>query len=211
MLYGLSICSFCQSNEKPEEKTDFSLDEVVRWLPEESVKAALRDNLAPKYREGVFEHHSKAIEIIKDADPELAAKVVDEALQKELLLKRQADNSSTTSSPPSDPTSDPPTNPTPSSNPPSNPTSDQPSNPTSDEPSNPTSDTPSNPTSDAPSNPTTTTPDSNTPTTQDSNTPTTQSPAGECEIFSSQASIGLFDRSTVVDDEIARVREGVPS
>jgi len=100
LLYGLSICSLCRAEVKPEKNNELSLDEVVRWLPEESVKAALRDNLAPKYRDGVFEHGKKAIEAIKNADPRLAAKVVDEALQRELekpeLMKRQNVSTSTT-------------------------------------------------------------------------------------------------------------------
>ena len=100
LLYGLSICSLCRAEVKTEKNNELSLDEVVRWLPEESVKAALRDNLAPKYRDGVFEHGKKAIEAIKNADPQLAAKVVDEALQRELekpeLMKRQNVSTSTT-------------------------------------------------------------------------------------------------------------------
>ena len=99
LLLGLSICSFCRAEVKPEKNSELSLDEVVRWLPEESVNAALRANLAPKYRDGVFEHGKKAIEAIKNADPRLAAKVVDEALQRELEkpeLKKRQDNSTST-------------------------------------------------------------------------------------------------------------------
>ena len=144
LIYGLSICSFCTSNQNLEERKELSIDEVVRLLPEESVRAALREHLAPKYREGVFEHGKNAIEVIKDADPQLAAKVVDEALQMELLKsdleKRQSDNSSTTtSSPPSSPSST--TSSTPlsssSSNPPSSPSSNPPPSTTSNSPSNP--------------------------------------------------------------------------
>jgi hypothetical protein len=100
LLLGLSICSLCRAEVKPEKNSELSLDEVVRWLPEESVNAALRANLAPKYRDGVFEHGKKAIEAIKNADPRLAAKVVDEALQRELekpeLMKRQNSSTSVT-------------------------------------------------------------------------------------------------------------------
>jgi hypothetical protein len=107
LLFALSTFSLCAANVKPKEKNAISIDEVVRWLPEESVRAALRDNLAPKYREGVFEHGRKAIEAIQNADPLLAAKVVDAALQRELekpdLEKRQG-NSSTTSTAPTTPT-----------------------------------------------------------------------------------------------------------
>lgn len=80
-----------------------TLEEVVRLLPEESVKAALRDHLAPKYREGVFEHGRNAIESIRHVDPELATKLVDAAYEREVReqeLKKRADNSTTSSSPP---------------------------------------------------------------------------------------------------------------
>ena len=105
LLFILSIALLSLAEKQAEHKENdiFKLDEVVRWLPEESVKAALRDHLSPKYRDGVFEHGKKAIESIHNVDPLLATRLVDEALHRELekqdLRKRQSNDSSTTTTP----------------------------------------------------------------------------------------------------------------
>lgn len=69
------------------------LQNTLKEVPEESLRAALEKTLAPKYREGVFEHNEKAIEALQSEDPELANKVIDAAkhdlVQKLELLKRQ--------------------------------------------------------------------------------------------------------------------------
>ena len=103
LLFGLPLVSLCsaQSQQKPNEADSeiISLNELVNLLPEESVKAALHDNLA-QYRDGVYEHGKNAIEAIHNDDPQLATKLVDQVLQQEIerqeLRKRQ--NSNATSS-----------------------------------------------------------------------------------------------------------------
>ena len=103
LFLALPFLALSKARPQPEEqeKDVLSLEEVVRWIPEESVKAALRDHLEPKYRDGVFEHDKHAIKAVHNADPLLAAKVVDDALHREIdkqeLRKRQQDNNTTTS------------------------------------------------------------------------------------------------------------------
>ena len=110
LLIALPLASLCQAHDQKQSHNDeeatqlLNLDEIVNWLPEESVRSALVNNLAPKFRDGVFEHDRKAIESIHSADPQLATRLVDQALHQEIekqdLRKRQnGNNSSTTASP----------------------------------------------------------------------------------------------------------------
>ena len=104
LLFSLSISSICGAQNQAQPSNNvLTLEEAVELLPEESVRAALRDNLAPKYRDGVFEHGKKAIESIHNVDPQLATKVVDEAIQRELenqeLKKRQNGTTSDSATP----------------------------------------------------------------------------------------------------------------
>lgn len=78
------------------------LQNNIRDVPEESIRAALEKTLAPKYREGVFEHSENALEALHSENPELASKVVDVAkydlVQKLELLKRQTNVTTVTES-----------------------------------------------------------------------------------------------------------------
>lgn len=83
-----------QRHTNAQSNSDYAvLSSIIESLPEETVEAALQHNLAGKYREGVFEHGKKALEAVHLADPELATKMVGEALVKEMekvdLRKRQ--------------------------------------------------------------------------------------------------------------------------
>jgi activator of HSP90 ATPase len=101
-LLGLPFVSI-RSAEHPRQTADSApndFEALVSSLPEESVRSVLSHHLVPKYREGVFEHGKKAIEAVHHDDPQLATKLVDEAMREEVekheLRRRQ--NSNTTES-----------------------------------------------------------------------------------------------------------------
>lgn len=72
--------------------TDLQND--LRDVPEESLRIALEKALAPKYKDGVFEHEGSALEAIHAENPQLASRVLESAKQDLLqkLLRRQANN-----------------------------------------------------------------------------------------------------------------------
>lgn len=149
LLLALSLFSLCSArrpNPNDHDRNTVELDELISSLPEGSVKAALRDSLAPKYRDGVFEGDRRAIETLRLESPQLATKIVEHALYMEAVkdaLRRRQNNNATSSDQPttssaeptqsSDASSDESTpTPTPSSSEPA-PTSDEPT-PTSSSP-----------------------------------------------------------------------------
>lgn len=81
---------------------DLGLQDTVREVPSDSLRAALEETLAPKYRDGVFEDHEDAIQAVHQADPGLATRLVELAKlhvqQKEALLRRQTNDTAITSS-----------------------------------------------------------------------------------------------------------------
>ena len=66
-----------------------ALRELASEIPRELLDSALHNHLAPKYRDGVFEHVSSAIEALHDQNPQLASALVDDAVAKHDLKKRQ--------------------------------------------------------------------------------------------------------------------------
>lgn len=113
LLLTLPFASICaasphqhrDSQPDPDEADLMSLNDIVNLLPDESLDSALHNNLAPKYRDGVFEHGKKAIEAVHQKDPELATRLVDAALHEQIerqdLRKRQ---NGTQSDPPTEST-----------------------------------------------------------------------------------------------------------
>ncbi|QIW96440.1 hypothetical protein AMS68_001958 [Peltaster fructicola] len=78
------------------------LQNDLRDVPDESIRAALEKTLAHRYREGVFEHNTNAIDALHNESPELASKVVEvakqDSTQKLELMKRQSNTTTVTDS-----------------------------------------------------------------------------------------------------------------
>ena len=103
LLLAFTCSSLCWAQNQQEPAANLyndalvNLDELVNLLPEELVTTRLAAETAPRYRDGIFEDGRRARDAIQDEAPELAAKVLEEALHLEMrridLRKRQSPNS----------------------------------------------------------------------------------------------------------------------
>jgi hypothetical protein len=105
LLLSLPFASICSAKvqQRRHDGADRrqnlgALDAIVDSLPDESVRSVLKNTLGSKFRDGVFEHNKEAIEAVHHDDPQLATKLVDEAMHEEFdkleLKKRQNNNGS---------------------------------------------------------------------------------------------------------------------
>lgn len=101
VLSGLPVLATLARSQRSAENSLERLRDTFNTLPRESVPAVLQD--APKYREGIFEDHEKALEAVHSDDPTLASKLVEDAvleIQRLDLRKRQDNNATTSAAPP---------------------------------------------------------------------------------------------------------------
>jgi len=105
LFHALPLATYCAAQDPTESQNDGGLErfqQLVDNLPRESLDAALKDHLAPKYRDGVFEDVPKGIHAVHSEDPELATRLADiaaqEAAVKDYLRKRQAGGNDTVTS-----------------------------------------------------------------------------------------------------------------
>lgn len=106
LSFSFAACILSQSQPEP---SDLSVDghqqfrELLEALPEQSIHAALHENLHPKYQDGVYQHDKAALEAVHSANPPLATRVL--AVAALDLIKRQNVSTPTTSSTETTPTS----------------------------------------------------------------------------------------------------------
>jgi hypothetical protein len=101
VLLSLSLASWTFSQSQPEP-SDLSVNrhdeflELLEALPEQSIHAALQENLHPKYQEGVYEHDKSALEAVHSDNPPLATRLL--AVAALDLIKRQNGTAPTSTS-----------------------------------------------------------------------------------------------------------------
>ena len=101
LLLSLSLASWAFSQTQPEP-SDLSVEghaefrDLLEALPEQSIHAALQDNLLPKYQDGVYEHDKSALEAVHSDNPPLATRLL--AVAALDLIKRQNFSTSATTS-----------------------------------------------------------------------------------------------------------------
>jgi len=92
ILLPLSITRWAFSQSQPEP-SDLSVNkhdefrELLEALPEQSIHAALQENLHPKYQDGVYQHDKSALEAVHSDNPPLATRLL--AVAALDLIKRQ--------------------------------------------------------------------------------------------------------------------------
>ncbi|EMC98998.1 hypothetical protein BAUCODRAFT_573250 [Baudoinia panamericana UAMH 10762] len=93
-LLALPLLAFAQENPQDDRS---ELQKLLDGVPKEAIDAALREHLAPKYQDGVFEDAPRGIEALHHDDPELATQLVhvavhEAAVRNHLQRKRQVSN-----------------------------------------------------------------------------------------------------------------------